>query len=128
MSAEELLEIILKQIQESIEKIQYRTRKINSVSDFTDSPDGMEKLDSVCMQFIAIGESFKNIDKITAGHFLNNYPDIDWKGIKGFRDIIVHQYFSIDAEQVFWICSNSLKALYDTVKKMSQDLKENKGM
>jgi len=32
---------------------------------FTNSHYGVEKLDSICMLFIAIGESLKNIDKIT---------------------------------------------------------------
>ena len=118
----ELLLIILKQILEAIHKINYRIRNIESASDFSNSPEGMEKLDSICMQFIAIGESFKNIDKITNGSFLTGYPGIDWKGVKGFRDIIVHQYFSIDAEQVFWICANSLEPLSDTVEKMIADL------
>ncbi len=56
------------------------------------------------MLFMAIGEALKNIDKITGGALLSQYPEIDWKGAIGFRDIIAHHYFDIDAEQVFWIC------------------------
>ena len=68
--------------------------------------------------FIAIGESLKNIDKITAGALLAKYPEIDWTGVKGFRDIIAHHYFDIDAEQVFWICKHNLEPLSVTIKKM----------
>ena len=52
---------ILHQIDTAIEKILYRSAAIKSPNDFTDSPEGMEKLDSICMQLIAIGESVKNI-------------------------------------------------------------------
>ena len=42
-----------------------RLEPVGSVDFFTNSADGMEKLDAVCMLLIAIGESLKNIDKIT---------------------------------------------------------------
>ncbi len=40
------------------------------------------------MQLIAIGESLKHIDKLTNNTLLKNYPEIDWKAVKGMRDII----------------------------------------
>lgn len=82
----------------------------------------MEKLDSICMLFIAIGESLKQIDKITNNALLIKYAGIDWKGIKGFRDIISHHYFDIDAEEVFWMCSNELKPLTKTINQIIVDI------
>jgi uncharacterized protein with HEPN domain len=78
----------------------------------------MEKLDGVCMLFMAIGESLKKTDKITAGNLFTRYPEIDWKGVIGFRDIIAHHYFDIDAEQVFWICSYHVGPLSQIIKRM----------
>jgi len=114
---------ILAQIDEALEKIVNRTVKIESADDFTDSPEGMEKLDGICMLFMAIGESLKNLDKITSGLLLLRYPEIDWKGAIGFRDIIAHHYFDIDAEQVFWICTHHVGSLSATIKKMIDELK-----
>ena len=119
----ELIRDILRQTDEAIDKIVNRVSNVKSAVFFTDSPEGVEKLDSICMLFIAIGESIKNIDKITAGTLLKKYPEIDWTGVKGFRDIIVHHYFDIDAEQVFWICSHELISLSKTIKKMLQELR-----
>jgi uncharacterized protein with HEPN domain len=113
---------ILKQVNDALNTIKIRTRLIKSVDDFTGSQGGMEKLDSVCMLFMAIGEALKNIDKITCGTLLSQYPEIDWKGAIGFRDIIAHHYFDIDAEQVFWVCENELKPLSDTLEKMIEIL------
>lgn len=122
MYDEGLVIAILGQIDDALQKIKHRTTNITSANDFTDSPEGMEKLDGICMLFMAIGESLKSIDKITGGELLGSYPEIDWKGAIGFRDIIAHHYFDIDAEQVFWICSHHLAQLSATINKMIGEL------
>ena len=65
---------LLSQISTAINTINQRFEPINSVDDFTDTPLGMEKLDSICMLLIAIGESLKNIEKITNKELLKKYP------------------------------------------------------
>jgi len=70
---------ILEQIQNAIQTIQRRFEPIRTVNDFTDSEGGVEKLDAICMQLIAIGESLKNLDKVTDNSLLRRYPGIDWK-------------------------------------------------
>jgi len=117
-----LVQAILNQIAEAVDKIVSRTKLVNDASYFTDSPEGMEKLDGVCMLFIAIGESLKNLDKITGGTLLAKYPEIDWTGAKGFRDIIAHHYFDVDAEQVFWICTHQLPPIAQTIGRMLKEL------
>jgi len=44
---------ILNKIRDSLKIILYRFKLIKNVLDFTGSPWGMEKLDSICMQLIA---------------------------------------------------------------------------
>ena len=51
------------QIFEAIQKIKKRFDPIKSAEQFTNSDEGMEKLDAICMQLIAVGESLKNLDK-----------------------------------------------------------------
>lgn len=92
---------ILEQIDEALEKIKSRSVQIQKVEDFTGTPSGMEKLDGLCMLFMAIGEALKNLDKITGGTLLSQYPGTDWKGAMGFRDIIAHHYFDVDADRCF---------------------------
>lgn len=69
---------ILTQIFNAIQTIKKRFTPINSAVEFTNSDEGMEKLDSIWLQLIAIGESLKNLDKITSKKVLPNYPEIDW--------------------------------------------------
>jgi uncharacterized protein with HEPN domain len=95
---------------------------MKSVHDFTTSPSGMEKLDSICMQLIVIGEGLKNFDKVTENAILPQYPQIEWKKVKGLRDIISHHYVDINAEAIFEICSNKIKPLSETIHAMMTDL------
>lgn len=113
---------ILHQIDDAIDTILKRFEPIKSVSDFTDTPYGKEKLDSICMLFIAIGESLKNIDKITEKKLLHYYPQVDWKGAKGMRDIISHHYFDVDANDIYNVCDTKLEGLQSTIRIMINDL------
>lgn len=123
MYDQELAKEILIQIHESIEKILRRFRSINKSDDFIDTEEGQDKLDAICMQLIAIGESLKNIDKITNRKLLSSYPEIEWKKAKGLRDIITHHYFDLDAETVFSVCEVEIPKMKNTIKKMIHSIK-----
>ena len=114
---------ILCQVDDALEKIKQRMANVATADYFTDSPEGAEKLDGICMLFLAVGESLKKIDRMSDGELLGRYPEIDWRGTIGFRDVIAHQYFDIDAEQVYWICSKHVSPLSAVIKKMIDDLK-----
>ncbi|MCR1809719.1 DUF86 domain-containing protein [Sulfurospirillum sp. hDNRA2] len=75
------------------------------------------------MRLLAIGEGLKNIDKLTDGQLLPRYPSIEWKNIKGLRDVLSHHYFDINAEILFDVCSSKLVELSSVVKQMCKDLK-----
>jgi len=115
---------ILYDIQSAIERIQERTKNIRSADDFLSSPEGMTLLDATCMLLIAVGESLKNLDKVTDGKLLPIYPSIPWKQIKGLRDIIAHHYFDVDAGQIFWILSNELTPLQTALQYFINELSE----
>ena len=114
---------VLGQIRTASQTILDRFKPVKTVSDFTDSPAGREKLDSICMLLLAIGESLKKLDKITDASLLPKYPQIDWKKAKGLRDIISHQYFDVNDEAIFDVCKNKIKPLHDTVTQIIEDIK-----
>lgn len=108
----------------AIERIQERTKDIRSADDFLLSPEGMTLLDATCMLLIALGESLKNLDKVTGGKLLPTYPSIPWKKVKGLRDIIAHHYFDVDAGQIYWILSNELTPLQTALQYFVKELSE----
>ncbi|MDA3923272.1 MAG: DUF86 domain-containing protein [Kiritimatiellae bacterium] len=122
MSDVKLVRDILSQIECAANRVERRFESIESVNTFLDSEEGLEKLDAICMQLIAIGESLKNLDKITNGELLPKYPQVDWKGAKGMRDVITHHYFNLDAEAVYDVCVEDIPVLIKTVNCMINDI------
>lgn len=118
----ELVLEILRQIYQAAQTILKRFQPVKTVSDFVDSPAGMEKLDSLCMLLIAIGEALKNLDKTTNKSLLRRFPQVDWKKAKGMRDIISHHYFEMDAEVIYDVCKNHIPKLAQTINKMISEL------
>lgn len=114
----ELLDLML----ESINVIQQRTQHIQKGDDFLLSPDNMFILDGVCMKLIFIGESVKNIDKISKGELLNSYPSISWREIMKMRDLIAHHYFKIDADLIYSTIKEDLTAVCEVFNDMKQSL------
>lgn len=116
---------ILHRVHTSIEHIEERSQPYSCGDVFLLSSIGVAILDSICMQFIAIGESLKGLDKVTKGKLLSTHPEIDWKNVKGLRDIIAHHYFEVDADQIWWIIENELQPLKMSICEMIESLKVN---
>lgn len=81
-----------------------------------DSEEGCDALDIVCMQFLAVGEGLKRFERLWPGLLQKHFPEVDWKGAMGFRDVIAHQYFDLDVEQVLVICQQSLPSLQAAIQ------------
>lgn len=122
MHDEELLYYSLKRIASTIKRIINNSKTIDDSQYYVLSPAGMERLESTCMLLLAIGESIKGIDKMTQKQLLPNYPEVDWKGAMGIRDIIAHHYFDIDESIVFDVVKNKLPGMLETINKMIEEL------
>jgi len=107
---------------ENIESVQKRAEKIESPEDFTGSEYGMILLDSICMKLVAIGESIKNLDKATNKELLCLFPQINWRQAMGMRDIIVHHYFDVDAEEIFKTLQEDIPILAKTIEEIKEYL------
>ncbi|WP_340112507.1 HepT-like ribonuclease domain-containing protein [Maribellus mangrovi] len=113
-------------IEDNLNTVRQRTRSVTSSDDFTSSEAGMILLDSVCMKLVAVGESIKNLDKVSNKELLPKYPQIQWKQAMGMRDIIVHHYFDVDAEQIFNTLREDIPLLLSVLATIKSDLKKNK--
>ena len=115
-----LLELFI-EIDEAIRRIERRFAGINSPEDFTRNDNGLDRLDGISMMLISISENIKRIEKIAGTDFLNQYPDIPWLSIKGIRNILAHDYFNIDAEEIYKICSSDLEPLKQVLARMRDE-------
>ena len=113
---------VLELIKSSLLEVEKRSERITEPNDFLTSETGVILMDSICMKLSAIGESIKNLDKITNHELLIQYPKIPWRNVMGVRDFIVHHYFEVDAEVIFEICKNDIPTLISVIAQMIEDL------
>jgi uncharacterized protein with HEPN domain len=112
----------LRDIEEALLHIIDRTSWIKSVDDFATTPKGMDMLDVATIRLMAVGEEVKKLNKRTQGQLLSQYPAIDWKKIMELRNIIAHEYFLIDAQDIFDTVQNDVQPLLTTIQQMIVDL------
>jgi len=127
MSDKDLIVEVLESVAWSIDQISKRFQSISSSADLVLDDNGVEKLDSICMQLINLGEGLKYLDKLTDAKLLAQYPEIDWKKAKGLRDIITHHYFDIDAETIHAVCSEHIPKMKTVIEKIIDDIQEKGG-
>ena len=112
----------LRDIEEALLHVIDRTSRIKTAEDFATSPTGIDMLDVVTIRLMAIGEEIKKINKRTNGQLLVQYPNIDWRKITDLRNIIAHEYFHVDAEEIFDTVQNDVQPLLTTIQQMITDL------
>ena len=74
--------------------------------------------DSVIREFEIIGEATNNLIK-------NNFLDEKNRSIVDFRNVLIHEYFGIEAEEVWDILQNHLDEFYSTVLQKFSQIDEN---
>lgn len=113
----------LVKIRNVIDTIIERTSVVSDPNEFLCSPDGMMRLDAICMNLIALGEAVKGLDKQTRGELLPQYPEIYWSGVMRMRDKIAHHYFEIDTDVVFRTIEEDIPQMIAVVDRMIADMK-----
>jgi uncharacterized protein with HEPN domain len=75
--------------------------------------------DAVERNFSVIGEATKRISPALR----DRYPEVAWKQIAGFRDVIVHDYIGLQLEQIWATIEQSLPVLKAQITQILQELK-----
>ncbi len=96
---------------EAIEKIEaYST----NYSDGDDFYHDSKSFDATMMQFVVIGEIISRMDD----EYKKEHSNIPWIKIKNFRNIIAHDYFGIDADEIWSIITLHLLPLKSDIQKL----------
>ena len=103
----------LESIIESIDKINSYIKGFSNPDQFNDD---QLSFDAVLMNFIIIGEMVAKLSEDCKV----SYPSVEWFKIKGFRNLVAHDYFGIDAEEVWQIVKNDLPTLRKSIKRILQ--------
>jgi uncharacterized protein with HEPN domain len=73
--------------------------------------------DGVVRCLILLGEAAKNLSPEARAQF----PDMDWSGMIGLRNILVHRYQEIDYMELWTIVNRDLPAIVETLTKYLAD-------
>ena len=95
-------------IKEAIEKIE---RYTSDISNWEGLKEDIETFDACLMNFVIIGESVLRLDM----NFIESHPQMEWHKIRGFRNLIAHDYFGIDVEEVWDIIQNKIPRLKEFI-------------
>ena len=106
--------LFLHDILECIEKIERYTRDMS----FDEFVRNDLVVDAVIRNLEIIGEAVKNIPE----DFRSKYPDIPWKQIVGFRNIVIHHYFGVDLSIVWTVIKRHLKELKPKIETILREL------
>ncbi len=94
---------------DAIQKIGSYTKDITNADDFNKNTLAF---DATLMNFIVIGEM---VEKLSESFLLKTSELIDWHKVKSFRNILAHNYFGVDAEEVWEITCEYLPVLKQQV-------------
>lgn len=97
------VKLLLQDILEALRNILSYTSDLT----FDDFMNDQKTKDAVVRNFEIIGEAANKLSK----SFQDQNNQIDWAGIIGFRNVLVHDYFGIDYEILWKIKSNNLTKL-----------------
>lgn len=103
--------LLLTPLRQALERIERKASPLLANTDLLDREEGQDLLDVICMQ-------------LEPGLLARSFPDIDWKGAMGFREVIARQYFDLDAEQVLLICQEALPGLLEAIRCLEQSARE----
>ncbi len=73
--------------------------------------------DAVIWNFEVIGEAARRLPR----EFVHAHPDVPWRRMMGFRDVLVHDYISVDLNEVWSIVESGLSGLKRKIEAILQE-------
>lgn len=94
---------------DAIEKIEAFTNSFNNADEFYQNT---VNFDATLMNFVVIGEMAHRLSE----KFRVEYGVIEWKKVTNFRNIVAHDYFGVDAEEVWQVIKHHLLKLKQDIQ------------
>lgn len=80
--------------------------------------------DAVIRNFEIIGEAVKNISP----QLREEFPNIPWRRMAGFRDVLIHNYMGVDIATVWQIIQNDVGSLMVRIETVLTSFRNNEGI
>lgn len=103
------IKLSLVSILEAIDKIENYSKDFSNADEFYHDE---KSFDATMMQFVIIGEMISKLDE----SFKKEHSNIPWQKIKDFRNLVAHNYFGIDADEIWEIITTKIKPLKSDIQ------------
>ncbi|MEI6103540.1 MAG: DUF86 domain-containing protein [Methanothrix sp.] len=74
--------------------------------------------DAIIRNFEIIGEATKHLSL----EMRQSHPEIQWRGLAGFRDVLIHNYMGVDLVEVWNIIENELIHIKSSLEPIMTEL------
>ncbi|MGE5340370.1 MAG: DUF86 domain-containing protein [Candidatus Omnitrophota bacterium] len=97
---------------------------INDIEEFT----GDTNFDIFCYDKKSINATIRSLEVLGEAaskipcEIRDNYPDIPWKKMVGMRNKLIHEYFGVDLEIVWAVCTEELPPIKPLLQKLQHDM------
>ncbi len=99
-------------------------KAIDKVSRYTEGMDAATFaddeviVDAVLRNLEVLGEAARNVP----GEVRDDHPEIPWRRMVGFRNIVAHVYFGVDLENVWKIVSENVPPVRPALERLLEEL------
>ena len=93
----------LEHVLESIEKIEFIIKDLS----YAQYLDDWIRQDAIVRNIEIIGEAIRNVDD----ELIMMYPKVPWKEARGMRNLLIHEYFRIEHDEVWKTLNEDLPKL-----------------
>jgi uncharacterized protein with HEPN domain len=104
----------LQDILENIKILGGFLQKISKEDFFAD----LEKQFAVARALEIIGEASAKLSE----DFRNEHTEIDWRGLKSMRNLLIHEYAYVDADEVWKACQADVPDLEQKILKITGNI------
>lgn len=106
--------IFIKDIWKSIESIEEFVKELN----YEDFKKDDKTVSAVIRKLEIIGEATKNIPK----DIQKKHPKLNWRGMSGMRDKLIHEYFGVDTEILWEVIKEDIPSIKPLIKKILEEI------
>jgi uncharacterized protein with HEPN domain len=100
----------LRDIIDAIQKIERYTRGMTRAAFAADD----RTIDAVVRNLIVLGEASRHIPPAVE----TRHPEVPWEKMRGIRNVVVHEYFGVDAEILWQTARDDLPPLLPLLERV----------
>jgi uncharacterized protein with HEPN domain len=98
-----------------VEAIERAISYIDDIRDFESFQRDRRSQDAIIRNIEIIGEAVSRIDD-SSPDFIAGYPDVPWAKMRGMRNVMIHEYFSVNVRIVWATVRDDLPELKQLIE------------